>query len=219
VSFSSMLSSACRTPVLCVVAAVAGVGSGSEANAQIVPVSRLGTITRTLNHTATPPTTYTAWESGIVGDDHSTQALTLGPGSITASCSATGLSVPSGTPSVLGESTVALTFDILALSAFTLTGTGDWFVGHGSVVLSREGGPSLFSYNTLPAWHGPATFGTSGSLVPGRYVLSISVLGPDTNPGSNITLSATLNVVPTPGSAALGLASAAAPLARRRRRA
>jgi uncharacterized protein (TIGR03382 family) len=172
-----------------------------------------------LNGSTTPPTTSTAWESGTVGDNQSYQVLTLSPGSITASCYATGYSAPAGTPQVFFTSTVVLTFDILSPSTFTLNGTADWFFAHGSAMLSREGdgGPALFTYGTPSDLAGPATFSGSGELVPGRYVLSISTMGAPTNPGTHVTLSATLNVVPAPGGAALGLALGVAVLVRRRR--
>jgi hypothetical protein len=203
---------------LCVIAAAAGMGAAaSEAHGQIVPVSRLGTITR-YGSSAPVVGTYTAWESGTVGDNQSRQVLALTPGSITANCFATGTFVNVGAGVLVhATSTVTLTFDILSPATFTLSGTADWFFSHGSVVLSREGGASLFTYTIPSDLHGPASFSASGALAPGRYVLSVSSVGVPVDPGTNVSLSATLNVVPAP-SAALALASGATVLARRRRR-
>lgn len=194
----------------------------SEAQGQIVPVSRLGTISRINNGSSSVVATSNIWESGTVGDDQAYQALTLSSGSITANCRGWGYSNPTGTTSFSWTSTVVLTFDILAPSTFTLGGTADWFAGGGSVVLSRQGGEGggggvLFSYAAPGEPHNIQAFGTDGALAPGRYVFTVIANGNAVNPGSRMGISATLNVVPAP-SAVLAFVAGGAVLTRRRRR-
>lgn len=207
-------------------------------HAQIVPVSRLGTLTTYTDSTATGPVvnvaTFTDWASGTVGPDASNgQTIAVAPGAISAACATTGWHTTTSTGGGQGThifssysttSTVALTFDILSPATFTLSGTASWGYSNGSVVLAAaDGGPVLYSF-TRSGEFGSAPVTGNGALAPGRYVFTVTTAsaalsagGMGSGPFAMGNFGATLTVTPAPGAgAALALGGLVA--ARRRRR-
>ncbi|HYD00858.1 MAG TPA: hypothetical protein VEB22_06490 [Phycisphaerales bacterium] len=191
-----------------------------------MPVSRWSQLVHNHASTGTPSTTDTQtrtnWssESTVVGQARETLSLNTAVISVNAQTSGWyaqgGIHHPSFS-SYSSRVDAVLTFDILTLATYQLTGQ----LGHGfssaMVDFRLLGAAAPFYARESPIPFGTLDYFTSGALAPGRYVLRVVAFSPPQEMGSVGQVIANLTVVPAP-TAAMILAVVTLPLTARRRR-